>query len=128
MREGRRSGRRTKKPNAAYLQADPNSDHHLQPGGELGHDLSDEGGDGVPVVGLVELRLVEAVDEDDEVLLGADLPLWGENTRTETCWKIDKNDNRMKLHFRGQASEGSSRNNSNIEKDMFCDLVDIASL
>ena len=76
----------------------------------------------------MELRLVEAVDEDDEVLLGADLPLWGENTRTETCWKIDKNDNRMKLHFRGQASEGSSRNNSNIEKDMFCDLVDIASL
>ena len=78
---------------AQYLQRGPDRHHQLQPGGELGDGFAEEGDDGVAVVGLVELGLVEAVDEDDEVLLRADLPLWKENTRTQMCWEKDKNDN-----------------------------------
>lgn len=58
-----------------YLQRGPDGDHQLEPGRELVNCFGEEGHDGVSVVWLVELGLVKAVDEDDEVLLRADLPL-----------------------------------------------------
>lgn len=57
-----------------HQEIDPHGHDELQPGGELADDLGDEGGDGVAVVGLVELRLVQPVDQDDEVVL-RNLPL-----------------------------------------------------
>lgn len=53
---------------------DPDSDHQLEPGGEPGDDLGEEGGNGVAVVRFVELGLVQAIHQDDVILL-SDLPL-----------------------------------------------------
>lgn len=59
---------------------DPDRDHQLEPGGELGDDLREEGGDGVAVVRFVELGLVQTVHQDDVILL-SDLPLCTVNRR-----------------------------------------------
>lgn len=59
---------------STHHQVNPDRDHQFEPDGELGDDLGDEGGDGVPVIRLVELRLVQAVHQDDVVVL-RDLPL-----------------------------------------------------
>lgn len=52
----------------------PDGDHQLEPGGKLGDDLGEEGGDGVSVVWLMELGLVQAIHQNDVILLGY-LPL-----------------------------------------------------
>ena len=51
----------------ALLHAAPDGDHHLEPGGERGKVPGNEGGEGVAVVGPVELSVTEAVNEDDGV-------------------------------------------------------------
>lgn len=63
------SGRRS-----THHQVNPDGDHQFEPDGELGDDLGNEGRDGVSIVWLVELRLVQTVHQDDVVIL-RDLPL-----------------------------------------------------
>lgn len=58
-----------------HLQGGSDRHHQLEPRGEPADGLGEEGHDGVAVVGLVELGLVQAVDEDDEVFIGVDLLL-----------------------------------------------------
>lgn len=58
-----------------YLQCGPDCHHQFEPGRELVDGFGEEGHNGVSVVGLVELCLVQTINEDDEVLLRADLPL-----------------------------------------------------
>lgn len=59
----------------AHLQGGSDRHHQLEPRGEPADGLGEEGHDGVAVVGLVELGLVQAVDEDDEVFIRVDLLL-----------------------------------------------------
>lgn len=58
-----------------YLQGGSDGDHQFEPRREPVDGFGEEGHDGVAVVGLVELCLVQPVDEDDEVLVRVDLPL-----------------------------------------------------
>lgn len=56
-----------------HLQGGSDCHHQLEPWGKPIDGLGEEGHDGVAVVGLVELCLVQAIDEDDEVFIRVDL-------------------------------------------------------
>lgn len=58
-----------------HLQGRSDRHHQLEPRWEPADGLGEEGHNGVAVVRLVELGLVQAVDEDDEVLVRVDLPV-----------------------------------------------------
>lgn len=58
-----------------YLKRGSNCDHQFEPGRKPADGFSEEGHNGVSVVRLVELGLVETVDEDNQVLLRVYLSL-----------------------------------------------------
>lgn len=57
--------------------------------------FGEEGHNGVSVVRLVELCLIQPIDEDDEVLLRADLPLWQKKRGT----KDDFGNSRLPINY-----------------------------
>lgn len=66
----------------AYQQVDPNSDHQLKPGRELGNDLRDERGNGVSIIGFMKLCLVQPIYQNDVVILW-NFPLCKHKTNRE---------------------------------------------
>lgn len=57
------------------LQCGSDSDHQFKPGRETLDGFAQEGNNGFSIIRFMELRLIQPVNQDDEVLLTRDLPL-----------------------------------------------------
>ncbi len=57
------------------LHCRSDSDHQFKPGRETLDDFAQEGNNGFSVIWFMKLRLIQPINQDDEVLLTRDLPL-----------------------------------------------------
>jgi len=65
-----------------YLQRGPDSHHQFEPDWKLVDGLTEERHNGVSIIWFVELSLIQTINENDEVFIWSDLPLWEKQQHT----------------------------------------------